>query len=380
MNVSVRAKALDMSGLAAAESHGKRQDQSSALRRINENPPIVAGGLDLRALYDQHVSGARMNSGAKKPVLHMIVRMPPELLEGDGSGPFVGSLVQRQKEMLRQAIIWANEAHGGEAVFAARLDRDEEGQAICDLFLAPRYRKETKRRKGADAELWVSATKFGRELAVKHQDEIRRRHSGAKPGNLTSPRAVGIALQSDFRAWFEARNGITLRPKVEKGSTAPDRLEIEAMKRVREAEAKVAAREAEAERVMREAEAAHAQGMAMRAEAMAMHTDAMENQRAAEQDRAEAMAMRDEAMALRSRLAGLLDRVARWLRRPDLPQVARADADAIMRDAGRASVRPDAQSGGRSISEIRSFGRGSAPRPPAPDLAHDLGDEDFSLG
>lgn len=236
MKTAVRSASLDMSGLAKAEVHGKRLDHTSQRRRIREASPLVIGGLDLRALYDEHVAGARMNAGTKKPVLHMIVRVPPELLDGPGGGPFVGVREDRQRAMLNLAVAWANESHGGDAVFAARLDRDEQGETICDLFLAPRYSKETKRRRGDDAEQWVSPTKFGKDLAIRHQDEIQRRHPQAK-GILTGPRHVGIALQSDWREFFERETGLKLIAKVEKGNSAPDRIEKEAHDRIRVAEA-----------------------------------------------------------------------------------------------------------------------------------------------
>ena len=67
-----------------------------------------------------------------------------------------------------------------------------------------------------------------KELAVKHQKEIRRRsksYEGTKP--ITSPRAIGMALQSEFADFFERMNGVKLTPKNEKDRPGPDRLEVE---------------------------------------------------------------------------------------------------------------------------------------------------------
>lgn len=230
MKTMVRCIGIDMAGLAAMESHGKREDRTSQKRKVREAAPIVAGGLNLRELYDDHMDGVKQNSKAKKPVLHFIVRFPPELLDEEGKH-FRGSKKDRQRMMLKQAIAFINKTHGGDAVFAARLDRDEAGETIADVFASPRYVKVTKRTKPGEGVTWASATKFGKNLCEKHQEEIQRRHPEAK-GKLTGPRHVGIALNIEWRDWFERVNELKLAKKNEKTSGAPDRLETEAYKRV----------------------------------------------------------------------------------------------------------------------------------------------------
>lgn len=239
MKTMVRCKSLDMSGLAAQEAHGKRLDASSQKRVIRDESPLVYKGLDLRDLYDAHVEGVKMNKAAKKNVLHFIVRFPPELLETDGKH-FSGSKAERQNMMLQQAVAFIEKTHGGDAVFAARLDRDEAGETIADVFAAPRYEKITKRTKPGEGKIWASATKFGKGLCDKHQTEIRRRHPKAK-GRLSGPRHVGIALNIEWRSWFERVNELKLAPKVEKTDLSPDRLETEAFKRVKVEEERLAA-------------------------------------------------------------------------------------------------------------------------------------------
>lgn len=234
MKAAVRCHALDMAGLAAQEAHGKRMDRISRKRKVRDVPPIVAGGLNLRELYDAHIDGVKQNRASKKPVLQFLVRFPPELLDGEPIGRFAGNKADRQKMMLRQAVKFIQETHGGSAVFAARIDRDEAGETIVDVFATPRYEKRTKRtRADRPGPVWASATKFGKELAERHQAEIRRRHPEAK-GSLTGPRAVGIALQSEFASFFERVNGVPLAPKVEKEAGARDRLETEAYKEIQE--------------------------------------------------------------------------------------------------------------------------------------------------
>lgn len=240
-----------MSGLAAQEKHGKREDRTSQKRKVRNAAPLIAGGLDLRALYDEHMRGVKQNSAAKKPVLHFIVRFPPELFNRDAKH-FHGSKKERQQMMLKEAIAFINKTHGGHAVFAARLDRDEAGETIADVFAAPRYEKRTKRTKPDEkGQIWSSATKFGKELAMKHQEEIQRRHPEAK-GTLLSPRAVGIALNVEWRSWFERINQLDLSAKTEKERGAPDRLETEAYKELQDQKAELSRIAIFAEKVLDE--------------------------------------------------------------------------------------------------------------------------------
>lgn len=253
MKAAVRCNALDMSGLAVQEKHGKREDRLSRKRRVRDADPLVHGGLELRELYDKHVDGARFNKAVKKPVLHFIVRFPPELFGGQ-KGPYTGSKEDRQALFMRQAVDFVNQTHGGSAAFAARVDRDELGETVVDVFACPVYEKRTKRTPPDKAgPLWASPSKFGKELAQKHEPELRRRHPKAKPAALTSPRMVGIALQSEFHAFFESVNGFKLTPKHEKCSRAPDRLEKEAYERI---EAKENELRVETKRLAREESAA----------------------------------------------------------------------------------------------------------------------------
>ncbi len=246
----MRCAAINAGGLLAQERHGKRLDGSSQRRRVRDDEPHVYKTLDLCDAYERHMHGVKQNTGATKPILHFIVRFPPELLEDGMTKGWSGmSRAERQGRMLRQAVAFINETHGGRAVFAARIDRDEEGETICDVFAAPVYEKRTKRTRPDEAgAMWASATKFGRDLAEKHQDEIRRRHPEAKPGLLTGPRQVGIALQSEFAEFFERENGVPLAPKKEKAERRSDRVEVEAWREIEAARAVLAADAAAIER------------------------------------------------------------------------------------------------------------------------------------
>lgn len=213
MSVAVRVKSLTLSGLASAESHGKRLDGTSRSRKVRDEEPLVFGSLDLRSRFDEHVQGCKMNAGLKKPVLHALVQFPVDMQSDD----------KHQLAMLRAAVKFINDSHGGDAVFAARLDRDEAGRHTVDVFFSPKYLKQTKTH---GEEMWISTSKHGKELCEKHRDEIERRHGGKFN---TRPRDVGIALNSEFRNFLKGY-GFKLRDKIEKQSSVEDRLSPEEYK------------------------------------------------------------------------------------------------------------------------------------------------------
>lgn len=235
MKAMVRVHSLTLNGqgekaLPTMELHGKRLDQTSQTNRVRDVDPLVYGSLNLREAYDVHVAGARMNASCKRPVLHALVRWPTEW----------EVTPETEEWMINSAVQFINEAHGGNAVFAARLDRDEEGLHTVDVFFSPRYLKETKLTRGLekDPEVWVSPSKHGKDLALKHQDYIKSRHPKSK-GILTGPRHVGIALQCELTEWLADR-GVTLEPRKEKAAGPPDTVHItewKARKQLEEVEA-----------------------------------------------------------------------------------------------------------------------------------------------
>lgn len=223
MKTSVRIASLTLGGsgpksLGSMSAHGMRLDGTSRRRRVRDVDPLVHGGLDLRALYDAHVAGCRMNRGLKRPVMHALVQFPPEL-------PITP---ENEQKMLRHAVAFIDQTHGGKAVFAARLDRDEAGRHSVDVFYAPKYEKRTKAR---GVETWVSTTKHGKELCGRHRTEIERRHGGSFS---TGPRQVGIAMQAELHRYL-TDVGLRLEARTEKPNSAPDRLEPEAFGAYRDA-------------------------------------------------------------------------------------------------------------------------------------------------
>lgn len=225
MKAAVRCNALTMAALRAQEKHGKRQDSSSKARQVNTLKPIVGRGLDLADLLAAHVQDTKKNAAAKNVALHFIVRFPTEILTDYAPTPYQGLAKEdRLRLMARQAAKFINQTHGGQAVFAVRVDRDEAGETIVDVFACPKYVKTTKKAE----TVWTSLTKFGKELAVKHQAEVLRRSKDYDGKNaITSPRAIGMSLQSEFAAFFKRENGQALTPKNDKDRPGRDRLNVE---------------------------------------------------------------------------------------------------------------------------------------------------------
>ena len=228
MKTAIRISRLRVGGagrqtLDAAEQHGKRLDASSRRRQVAKVAPLVIGGIDLQDLYAKHTAGCRMDKRTKSPVMHAIVQWPTGLAVTE----------QTERAMITHAHKFLNDLLGGEAVFAARLDRDERGKHVVDVFCSPVVTK-------SDGSRWVQTGKHLKTLCERHRAEIERRHD--KITDITSPRCQGIALQSEWRNYVEGL-GLKLEAKREKNHGANDWKTPEAYA-LAAREAAVAAREA----------------------------------------------------------------------------------------------------------------------------------------
>lgn len=367
IKAAVRCNSLTLDGhghktLRAQERHGKREDKTSQMRRVRDVKPLVFGGLDLCRLYEEHVKGVRFNSSCKRPVLHFVIKMPMQVLVDGDDAPakFRGkSQDARKKLMGSQALKFINERHGGNAVFASRIDRDETGELIVDIFATPKYEKTTKNRGKPMTEIWASPTKYGKDLAIKHQAEIQGRHSRSK-GQLTGPRHVGIALQSEFAEFFERENGMALT-RTAKDSFGEDRLETEAYKEIKDAQDAVEhnreALENEQKAFQRRLEDLEAAESALGVDSDKVQADAkklvhkeaelvrVKRENTAEkieivQYRQELLSERagfeDEKSNVRDlgdKLRVMLDRVSKYIRTYGLSEAARPEAEDIIEDS-----------------------------------------------
>lgn len=330
MKAAVRCQSLDLAGLARAEKHGKRLDWIGKQRQVRDRAPLTVGGLDLSDAYAQHIEGARQNKGAKKPVLHFLVKFPAEILGDDAPTPYAErEREEREKLMLRQAVRFINQSHGGNAVFAARLDRDEDGETVVDVFACPRYLKESRSGRREPSH-WTSATKFGEELARKHQAHIRTRFKDADTSKpITSPRAVGIALQEEFAEFFERENGVKLERRL-KDSRSKDRLEVEEWK-LRQTENKAREIINAATEISEKTEEQRDRFKDSAREWVARNKADLDSRRAELDKIEEALTHeRAEVRKLREKLRRALDMVKDWIRAPDRTATERNKGKALL--------------------------------------------------
>ncbi len=183
---AARIKNLDRAGLARAEKHGKRLDQTSKSRAVNNIAPVTTTGLHLQSLYDSHIKGAFVPK-AKSCVMHILLQFPTDLVDGEDAN-----------YMLHHAIAFGERVFGDEAIFANRVDRDEKSRGVVDMFLAPRYMKTTKH----ESKPATSTTNHLKTLAKKYGE------------NLT-PFGYGRALQSAF---FDYMRDVMMLEGVERGT------------------------------------------------------------------------------------------------------------------------------------------------------------------
>nr|WP_298797875.1 hypothetical protein [uncultured Acetobacter sp.] len=169
---SVRNAVLNRNGLACQLKHELRQDFKGRLRTINNAPPLIykpagSSAPDMVSAYDEWSAGCRRNkAAADKLALHAMVHFPSQLIPLNGTPE---QIAKTEQLMLTHAVRFINERNGGDAVFWARLDRDEEGRHNVDVFYAPRYVKHTKSK---GAERWISLTKFDKEKALERYAQV----------------------------------------------------------------------------------------------------------------------------------------------------------------------------------------------------------------
>lgn len=219
---AVRQEALKPSDLSRAERHGKRQDESSQRRRVRDEGPLVYGTLDLSVARARHMEGVKQSG--RTACIHALVQFPTDLIDGADR--------EQQQRMLDHAVRFLDDFHGGDAVFAARLDRDETGRHTVDAFLLPRY---DFRYKDGRVVKKASVSKFSKEQARARYVKTDKKTGKAtldrktgKPIPRDDTRAQGSALQDAFFEYLRDEMQLSeVMPPERKKFTAKDRVEPE---------------------------------------------------------------------------------------------------------------------------------------------------------
>lgn len=337
---AARLKNVNRAGLARAEKHGKRLDQTGQSRAIYKVPPVTTTGRDLQALYDKHVEGAFV-PGAKSSAMHLLIQWPTELVDGKDAD-----------FMLHHARTFAERVFGDEAIFADRLDRDETSQHVVDLFLAPRYMKTTKR----ESKPATSTTHHLKALAKKY---------GEKPVPFGYGRALQTALHEYMRDEMQLNGVERGRAKAVPGNdwksaeqqrdeeldnlAARAKAELERLE-----QEQVRARTAAAEAMRRDAEredalALRERQVAEREQAIAareIETAATSALATAAREATDAARVRmDAALEAAERKSGMIDR--------DRAAIGRERADAEADRASAATERADVAAGRERVDAQR---------------------------
>lgn len=218
---SVRVSTLDATDLSKMERHGLREDASGQARRVSDDAPLVFRGLNIRELCETHRAG-RTQQGQTK-ACHALVQFPMDLIPNNA---------RAQKVMMLEAVAFINDFYGGDAVFSARLDRDEKGTHKVDVFFLPRW----------DFQYKDGRTQPRCGLGQYTKKEAKRRFG------KDDRRAQGSALQDSLFEHLRDKLRVPgVMPPERKATTAKDRVEPEvyalhrqqekdALKRLRDAE------------------------------------------------------------------------------------------------------------------------------------------------
>jgi hypothetical protein len=303
---SIRAVCMSKADLAAAEKHGKRLDATSQARAISKDPPVTTTGLDLRKLYKKHVKDVFVPK-CKTIAKHIIIQFPKDLVDGEDPA-----------YMLRHARAIVETIFGEDSIFADRVDRDEKGRHIVDIFVAPKYIKKTKHT----SQLAVTVSVHEEALAEKYG---RKNHQWGR----------GQAMQDAIFAYF--RDEMKL-PGVQRGNPkanpGPDWKSAEEL-REEELESKKAELEEEkrktaelhktAQQLAEQATADRDQAKALREEAEAAKAAAEAEKQRATAARETAERLQREAEALRSQQEAA-NQVAEQERNQRDAEIARKEA------------------------------------------------------
>lgn len=316
--------------LRKMERHGKREDETSKARVINDEPPLTTTGLDLEALYLAHIDGAYIPK-AKSVAIELLLQFPADLVDGEDP-----------EYLLKHTRAFAETVWGPEAIFADRVDRDEKGRENVSVYVTPKYVKKTKHTE----RMAVSMTRDLKRLAQKHgrkehkwdigralQDAafdyfkdvmelegVQRGHGKVRAGKdwesaerlrekeLNSIRAALEAEQREVEA--KHKDAAEKQEQADRALLAAAALEKRKLELNRQAEAELALIIHDGEMQQAAAAAINAEIATAKAEAAADRKAASDAARAAAVDRELAAADRAKAAAERAALATEKSQVA----------------------------------------------------------------------
>lgn len=249
MNMFAYCRTYDINSvqyLIAQTRHALREDKTSQprlrsgaipgtqihLRREDPKPDYVAA---FKAFKKKKGAGER--KGAKLG-LHIMCGVSPEWLAE--AGDLHDPENPRQRQLLEAAVAWAN-SWSNDGCFDARIDLDETGSAVVDLFVAP---TSQQKHKSGKSKLVISVNKALEALAIEHEGKKSRQYSA-----LNTSWAEYAYEHLDPRL-------VRGKPKSETGKEhiPPDRYR-DMMERATAAEAEAKQAKAEAERLRAEAQA-----------------------------------------------------------------------------------------------------------------------------
>ncbi|MDN7351319.1 hypothetical protein [Acetobacter senegalensis] len=170
--VAVRVQQIkSMATIRMAEAHGKREDEVSE-KRVEKSRTFLnlvasryspAAPLELEIAYKafKEATGASEGKGAAI-MAHMIVVISPDVLAETGDPRDPNN--PKVQALFEQAQAWARSEFGEESLIAARLDVDEKGAGVVDLFVCPTAMQSGGR--GRKPKLTISV-KSGLEAVAK---------------------------------------------------------------------------------------------------------------------------------------------------------------------------------------------------------------------
>lgn len=180
-----RSQKIDFHYLQAMTNHARRQDSVSLERvdrtRTKDNMMCSAyctDATDLRRCYAERKALAGAKEYGKAAIgLHIIAGVSPEYIarEGDPHDPHNPANFR----VFEHAQAWAEAEFGAGSVISARMDMDEAGSGVVDLFIVPV--REMKMRGKSKQIISVN----------KALEEIREKH--AKPGEIGAYASVNTS-------------------------------------------------------------------------------------------------------------------------------------------------------------------------------------------